>query len=66
MAAPQEIALEVRPALFDVLARYAGRGELTYAILRSAWTDAGSFESLFRATVLMQKLEQRALIQRPK
>jgi len=50
----------------DVLARYAGRGELTYAILRSAWTDAGSFESLFRATVLMQKLEQRALIQRPK
>ncbi len=50
----------------DVLARYAGRGELTYAILRSAWTDAGSFESLFRATVLMQKLEQRVLIQKPK
>jgi len=50
----------------DVLARYAGRGELTYAILRSAWTDAGSFESLFRATVLMQKLEQRALIRRSK
>ena len=32
---------------------------LTYSILKSAWTDAGSFESLYRATVLMKRLEDQ-------
>ena len=41
----------------DVLDHYARKGELTYSILRSSWTDAGSFESLYRATLLMRKKE---------
>jgi len=28
--------------------------------LKSHWTDAGSFESLYRATVLMKELEDKA------
>jgi len=44
----------------DVLSYYARRGELSYSILKSHWTDAGSFESLYRATVLMKELEDRA------
>ncbi len=43
----------------DVLADYAQKGLLTYSILKSAWTDAGSFDSLYRATVLMKKMEVR-------
>ncbi len=43
----------------DVLSMYAQQGVLSHSILKSPWTDAGSFESLFRATVLMQKLEQK-------
>jgi len=43
----------------DVLSYYAERGLLTYSILKSTWTDAGSFESLYRATVLMKKIEDR-------
>ncbi len=43
----------------DCLARYAKDGQLTYSILKSAWTDAGSFDSLYKATVLMKQLEQR-------
>ena len=41
----------------DVLAWYVNQGLLTYSILKSAWTDAGSFESLYKATVLMKQLE---------
>jgi glucose-1-phosphate thymidylyltransferase len=41
----------------DVLARYVDQGLLTYSILKSAWTDAGSFDSLYKATVLMRQLE---------
>ena len=44
----------------DCLSMYANEGSLTYAILKSTWTDAGSFESLYRATVLMKKLEDRS------
>jgi glucose-1-phosphate thymidylyltransferase len=40
----------------DVLAHYANQSQLSYSILKSPWTDAGSFESLYNATVLMQKL----------
>jgi glucose-1-phosphate thymidylyltransferase len=42
----------------DVLAHYVREGRLSYSILRSAWTDAGSFESLFNATVLMEKFSR--------
>jgi len=41
----------------DVLAQYAKEGKLTYSILKSIWTDAGSFESLYDATVLMKRLD---------
>ncbi len=43
----------------DVLSHYAKKGLLSFSILRSKWTDAGSFESLYAATVLMKKLEER-------
>lgn len=43
----------------DVLSYYAKKGLLSFSILRSKWTDAGSFESLYAATVLMKKLEER-------
>ena len=43
----------------DVLSCYAKEGVLSYSILKSPWTDAGSFESLYNATVLMKKLEDR-------
>jgi glucose-1-phosphate thymidylyltransferase len=43
----------------DILSLYAKQGELTYSILKSNWTDAGSFESLYDATVLMKKLEDK-------
>ncbi|MBF0595547.1 MAG: NTP transferase domain-containing protein [Candidatus Omnitrophica bacterium] len=42
----------------DVLAHYVRERQLSYSILKSAWTDAGSFESLFNATVLMQKFNK--------
>ena len=41
----------------DVLAWYVAHGLLTYSILKSTWTDAGSFDSLYKATVLMRQLE---------
>ncbi len=43
----------------DVLSHYVKQGQLTYSILRSPWTDAGSFDSLYNATVLMRRMEQR-------
>ena len=43
----------------DVLAYYAKRRLLSYAILKSPWTDAGTFESLYNATVLIRQLEHR-------
>lgn len=43
----------------DVLSHYAKKGQLSYSILKSHWTDAGTFESLYNATVLMKKLEDR-------
>ena len=42
----------------DILSHYAKAGELSYSILKSHWTDAGTFESLYNATVLMRKLEK--------
>lgn len=43
----------------DVLSHYAKQGTLSYSLLKGPWTDAGSFESLYNATVLMKKLEDR-------
>jgi len=44
----------------DVLSLYASQGLLSYSILKSAWTDAGSFESLYKATVLMHQMELKS------
>ncbi len=43
----------------DVLALYVKQGFLSYSILKSPWTDAGSFDSLYKATVLMKQLESK-------
>ena len=45
----------------DVLSHYARQQVLSYSILKGPWTDAGSFESLYNATVLMKKFEDRQL-----
>lgn len=39
----------------DVNNAYLKRNELEYDILRGYWTDAGTFESLFRASTLLQQ-----------
>jgi len=43
----------------DILAYYVKQQQLSYSILKSRWTDAGSFESLYNATVLMKKIEDQ-------
>ncbi len=42
----------------DILAQYAKEEMLAYTILKKPWTDAGSFESLYAATMLMRQMEQ--------
>ncbi|MCE5330289.1 NTP transferase domain-containing protein [bacterium] len=37
----------------DVNNEYIGRGNMTYSILNGWWTDAGTFESLFKASCLI-------------
>ena len=37
----------------DVNNVYIGRGEMTFAVLEGWWTDAGTFESLFKANCLI-------------
>jgi glucose-1-phosphate thymidylyltransferase len=37
----------------DVNNEYLRRGDLTYSILDGWWTDAGTFESLYRAACLV-------------
>ena len=37
----------------DVNNEYIRRGDLTYSILEGWWTDAGTFESLYRANSLV-------------
>jgi len=39
----------------DVHNRYIAQGLLEYDVLEGAWTDAGTFESLFRASELVRK-----------
>lgn len=40
----------------DVQNAYIGRGELGYRILTGHWTDAGTFESLYRANVYAREM----------
>lgn len=44
----------------DILAKYVAEGALSHSILESKWTDAGTFDSLYQATVLMRQLEEAA------
>lgn len=41
----------------DILSEYATEGKLTYELLESEWTDAGTFEQLYKASILMRKME---------
>lgn len=41
----------------DVNNEYIRRGTMTYSILKGWWTDAGTFESLFRASKLVAEKE---------
>ncbi len=42
----------------DVNNTYIERGEMTWEILEGWWTDAGTFESLYRATQLVAQMRQ--------
>lgn len=42
----------------DILGDYAKKGRLTYEMLKREWTDAGTFEQLYRATVLVKQQEE--------
>jgi len=41
----------------DVNNCYIGRGRMTWDLLKGSWTDAGTFESLLRANVLMNDVD---------
>ncbi len=43
----------------DVNNRYLEMGQLTYGILDGWWTDAGTFDSLLRANILVAEMEKR-------
>ena len=43
----------------DVLSDYAEKGRLTYSMLDCEWTDAGTFEELYKASDLMRRIEQQ-------
>ena len=36
----------------------SGRGEMCYSVLEGYWSDAGTFESLFRASELASDMDQ--------
>ena len=54
-----DIAKKLKPSkrgeleITDVNNEYIRRGSMTYSILKGWWTDAGTFESLFRASCLI-------------
>jgi len=58
-----EIIRTLRPSgrgemeITDVNNHYIARGEMTWDLLAGPWTDAGTFESLLRANVLMQDID---------
>ncbi|MGC8804931.1 MAG: sugar phosphate nucleotidyltransferase, partial [Candidatus Ratteibacteria bacterium] len=43
----------------DVNNKYLQMGQLTYGILDGWWTDAGTFESLLKANILVAKQRGR-------
>lgn len=43
----------------DVNNAYIGKGKMQYSVLRGFWSDAGTFDSLLRASVLIQ--QQRSI-----
>jgi glucose-1-phosphate thymidylyltransferase len=43
----------------DVNNAYLGKGMMQYAILKGFWSDAGTFDSLIRASVLVQQYSTR-------
>jgi glucose-1-phosphate thymidylyltransferase len=47
----------------DVNNDYIGRGEMTFDFLRGWWTDAGTFDSLVRATLLTARAREGLLEQ---
>jgi glucose-1-phosphate thymidylyltransferase len=44
----------------DVNNEYIKRGSLAYSILKNDWTDAGTFDSLYRASTLVREFEERS------
>lgn len=56
-----EIAQALKPSgrgeleITDVNNEYIKRGTMTYSVLKEWWTDAGTFESLFRASRLVRE-----------
>ncbi len=42
----------------DVNNDYVRRGEMQYSVLDGHWSDAGTFDSLLRASLLVQKLRK--------
>lgn len=43
----------------DVNNEYLRRGQLTYGILEGWWTDAGTFDSLLKANILVSEMEKK-------
>ncbi len=43
----------------DVNNQYIKRGTLAYSVLKGHWTDAGTFESLYKATTLVRQNEEQ-------
>ncbi|MCK5660813.1 MAG: NTP transferase domain-containing protein [Methanosarcinales archaeon] len=59
-----EITKKLKPSdrgeleITDVNNEYIRMGEMSYAALSGFWSDAGTFESLFRASELVQKMDK--------
>jgi glucose-1-phosphate thymidylyltransferase len=45
----------------DVNNEYIGRGAMSYSVLPGFWSDAGTFESLLRAGVMVQKYRNKLI-----
>jgi len=60
-----EIIKKLKPSergeleITDVNNRYLRNGKLTYGILNGWWTDAGTFDSLLRANILVAERERK-------
>jgi len=47
----------------DVNNAYIGQGTMTFDLLNGWWTDAGTFESLYRATMLVRQAQVKAEVE---